>query len=297
MDNDEFKGGICEQGLVNFSKETEVDDFTDDGTSIYKILPLEYFIALVENKELTLRRIDTWTDLIECIVDSIIVNYKGNLCEGSSSKNKIFSSSWTKSDENDKMWEIYSPDKTSVRIKSTCHKLCDLIINFAMKYRFSPIHPLDDKDYTLSKDEVINLHKNMILLPVDVCYKNGLGDIINVVQEHLDKVMEGKHQTPFKCGCNVYNQMIRCMKYKQDSFSFEQETRVAIYTDNIDGLKDEGESLPIPIIPDDFITGITFDPRLSGDDVVDLTKKFRELGLGCEIKQSEMDMTIIKDAN
>jgi len=193
--------------------------FCIDDTPIYHLIPLEYFIAMVNSKKLILRRVDTWPDLNECVFDSIKVKYKGD-----TSKLNIFGSSWTKAAENDAMWRLYSPNKTSIRIKSTCSKLSKLIEDFAMNNWLDKRageankHALNTKSASipasmaasipasmaasmaasmtnyvskerndsnnskvdeLTKQDIFKLHDRMLILPSDVTYIDNLEEIIN----------------------------------------------------------------------------------------------------------------------
>lgn len=87
---------------------------------IYKFMRLEDFLALVLKKSLTFLHPSLWDDPYETHIFEIYKNHYGDLLSATSATaiyNNTFAQSWTRCEESDALWRIYSDNKfTSVRI-------------------------------------------------------------------------------------------------------------------------------------------------------------------------------------
>lgn len=97
------------------------EDFLDK--PIYRIMPINRFLQLLEEKKLTLVKPKKWDDPFEnALLNSVFETSNGELGEFSA-KNSIYGQCWTFHRETDAMWRIYSHDKDGVRVSTTPRKL------------------------------------------------------------------------------------------------------------------------------------------------------------------------------
>lgn len=100
----------------------------DEDTPIYKYMPLRYTLAMIQNRQLVLNRINTWEDVYE----NYILKQDYELQDGThvdviNQTDGIFGQSWTVKPDSDAMWRIYSQNKDAIRIKTTVGKLFDTL--------------------------------------------------------------------------------------------------------------------------------------------------------------------------
>ena len=112
-------------------------------TPIYKFFPLKYISSLLQGK-LYVGKVSSWEDVYENFLFKQRFSLEdGTLVSADSLIRCNFGQSWTKSDETDAMWRIYSRipekriysgdfhelDNVAVRIKATAQKLYDAVYN------------------------------------------------------------------------------------------------------------------------------------------------------------------------
>lgn len=90
---------------------------------VYRVMPLKRFYELFGNKQNVLVRPSKWEDPFE----NFILNAPARLSDGTivsfGFNNDFYGQCWTKLTSSDALWRIYSPDKTSVRVRTTVRKL------------------------------------------------------------------------------------------------------------------------------------------------------------------------------
>ncbi len=95
--------------------------------SIYKIMPLKFFLTWLENKQVRLEQISSWDDKFELFLfkQKYRSNYDKELKEVNieAVSKAIYGQSWSLCPESDAMWHIYSPNCLSVKIHTTTNKL------------------------------------------------------------------------------------------------------------------------------------------------------------------------------
>jgi hypothetical protein len=100
--------------------------------SIYRFSDFSRIVRIFQTNEMILVRPEKWDDPFE----NYIINAKFKYSDGDtldlSLRSTLHGSCWTKKSVSDAMWRIYSPDKISVRIKST-PKLLGEALNSALK--------------------------------------------------------------------------------------------------------------------------------------------------------------------
>ena len=90
---------------------------------IYRVFPLERLYELFRNRQNVLVRPSKWEDPFE----NFILNSPARLTDGTvvsfGFNNDFYGQCWTLLPSSDALWRIYSPDKTSVRVRTTVRKL------------------------------------------------------------------------------------------------------------------------------------------------------------------------------
>lgn len=104
-----------------------LNGITDD-TTIYKFMPLPFTLSMVRDNLLCLNRISSWQDVYE----NYMLKQNYFLADGTQigvdhMTSGIYGQCWTDMPESDAMWRIYSPNKRTIRIKTTVEKLFDTL--------------------------------------------------------------------------------------------------------------------------------------------------------------------------
>lgn len=98
-------------------KQAELDD------PIYRIIPLKRLCDLFRSRSNVLTRPSRWDDPFEnFVLNSPLVLPNGEVGRAGFN-NDFYGQCWTKRRRSDAMWRIYSPNTTSVRIRTTIRKL------------------------------------------------------------------------------------------------------------------------------------------------------------------------------
>ena len=102
----------------------------DPATPIYKFMPLQYVLSMIQNQKLAINRISKWDDVYE----NFILKQDYTLNDGTpinviNQVNGVFGQCWTVYPETDALWRIYSPEPehNAIRIKTTVEKLYDTL--------------------------------------------------------------------------------------------------------------------------------------------------------------------------
>ena len=100
----------------------------DEDTPIYKYMPFNYTVAMIQNRQLVLDKVSTWQDVYEnfMLKQDCYLN-DGTPVDVINQANGIYGQCWTVRAESDAMWRIYSPNKDAIRIKTTVGKLFDTL--------------------------------------------------------------------------------------------------------------------------------------------------------------------------
>lgn len=88
-------------------------------SSVYRYLSIESFIYLLESKKLTFTHVNEWDDPWENVLSNAVTEKDDGMFEKPiyRASDYIYGQCWTKKEESDAMWRIYSPQKTGVKIK------------------------------------------------------------------------------------------------------------------------------------------------------------------------------------
>ena len=98
-----------------------------DDKALYRIIPFDSLLQMLNEKSNTLVQIKYWDDVYEnfilkeeCVMDGSVFPVKRM-------SNCFYGQCWTRKESSDAMWRIYSSDRKSVRIKTRIGKLKSII--------------------------------------------------------------------------------------------------------------------------------------------------------------------------
>lgn len=104
------------KNFINLT-EKECDSY------VYRVMPLMRFYELFSKKQNVLVRPSKWEDPFE----NFILNASARMADGTlvtfGFNDDFYGQCWTRQASSDAIWRIYSPDKTSVRVRTTVRKL------------------------------------------------------------------------------------------------------------------------------------------------------------------------------
>lgn len=212
----------------------------EDELPIYKFMPLQYTLAMVQNNLLTINRISSWPDVYENYM--LKQNYSlqdGTPIDVINLAAGIYGQSWTCLPESDAMWRIYSPSLDTIRIKTTVEKLYDAL--------YQTDHNMSDTYIGLVRYELqVDIDNNVQLL------------------------------NPIKPS-NFLKEVIKGAFVKRMEFEHEKEVRIIRMLDSQQTLQ-SGAMLQFPI-PADFIEEFCIDPRADDAMVANLTSQLISIGI------------------
>ncbi len=97
---------------------------TEKETYLYRIMPLRYFLTMLDSRTLYLPRVSKWDDPYELFLfKQHYVDSSGRKVDMMSQASRIYGQSWSSTRKSDALWRIYSPDRISVQIKTSVKKL------------------------------------------------------------------------------------------------------------------------------------------------------------------------------
>lgn len=211
-------------------------DISED-TPIYKIMEFEYAYTMLKEGNLRVGKIQKWEDPFENFLLKQNFWYKTENGEQNEYdiheiSELLYGQSWSLKEESDAMWRIYSPNKTSVRLKTTIKKLFDSI-------------------YTN-----------------DACAHTTFIGVVEYssedsFQNYLNK-LEENGISGWSLG-SVHN-MANPLLNKRDTFEHEKEVRILYIAPQ--EYKEQcltTDFITYPIDVNDVIDEICFDPRISND--------------------------------
>lgn len=184
---------------------------------LYRFIPLNRLYEMFDCKENTLVSPKKWEDVFENIV------FKKSNNKNYNAYDVVFGQCWTRGWYSDALWRIYSPDKNSVRIKTTSKKLLKSVSNASGR-------PSDTK-FAL----------------VNVSYVREK----ELIKEAKKMLLNEDEQ---------YRKVFNSLQFKRNAFRHEKECRLLIWDDTVkrpDGL------YKYTIDPHELITQVMFDPRMT----------------------------------
>lgn len=212
--------------------EDAIFDIGDPNKAVYRFVPFDVLLQMFNEEKIVLVKTASWEDVYENFIFKENVRCKGKDVVLSRAAGLLYGQCWTFKMSSDAMWRIYSPDKKSVRIKTTVKKLDQIEpdekhsgVLVCGKVRYYP-QPIIEEDIrtlpTLTKDEFLTLS-------------------------------------------------IQSLFVKRNSFSHESEFRLVYVADEksestVDNVKS------FSINPHELIESVMFDPRATDDYVERCTK-------------------------
>ena len=242
---------------INFYR---ADHSISEDTPIYKIMEFEYAYTMLKEGILRVGKIQKWEDPFENFL--LKQNFWRKRENGEQQEFDIheisellYGQSWSLIEESDALWRIYSPNKTSVRIKTTIKKLYDSI----------------------------NTHD-------DCAHTTFIGIVEysseDTFQKYLDKLKDnGISVWELGSARNMANPLFN----KRDTFEHEKEVRI-LYIAQLD---DKEKCLTTDFIQysidiNNVIDEICFDPRISNDLYEAHSLAIKEIGYHNSIMKSPL---------
>lgn len=226
------------KSIDQFYKNKNIFNGLELNTPIYKFFPLKYISALLQGN-LYVGKVSSWEDVYENFLFKQRFSLKnGTPILADSLICCNFGQSWTKSDETDAMWRIYSRipekliysgdfhelDNVAVRIKTTAQKLYDAVYT-------------DDSCMTSTY-------------------------IGSVEYDSLNSIYQWLSNLKLSVG-NLAWTMAQSLFLKRQEFSHEEEVRIII-SYAADDPRINKDIIIFQIDPNSFIEEILIDPRLIG---------------------------------
>ncbi|MEL6092687.1 DUF2971 domain-containing protein [Plesiomonas shigelloides] len=216
---------------------------------IYRIIPYDRFIELFDTKKNTLVKTKKWEDTFE----NLALKSKLKFPDGSQveldTHERLYGQCWTTSKASDAMWRIYSPDKRSVRIRTTVDKLLTSLI--MANVNTSMTQECIGKVEYLPESEIVNRAK---------------------------KAFTSNGQITF-------SSLFRSLLHKRKAFEHEKEIRLAYLDWGYE--VPQSDIFQYEIDPHKLITQVMIDPRVSYVDFLDIQNDIRKkTGYQGDIKRS-----------
>lgn len=193
------------------------------GNYVYRTLPFNRLVEIFESEKNTLLAPYMWKDLdpFENFILQAPVDRNGTKLLW---HDHFFGQCWSMTDESDAIWRIYSPDKSSVRIRTTIEKLAESLS------KNSGSHSIDS---FIGK---VKYYFQKRMMPVA---KKLRADILNVRNNDVKK-------------------SAKAFLIKRDAFKHEDEIRLIYFGNDTE----KGKNIyQYSIDPHNLIESVTIDPR------------------------------------
>lgn len=177
---------------------------------LYRILSFELLADIFETSSLYFASPKSWDDPYESYLSTEETGH-------------VFAQCWSKRAVSDAMWRIYSPDRRSLRIRTTRSKMKEFLRSARAEREFGWI--VNDVEYEKA----------------------------NLVRKRLASIREDLRIEPSA------RRAADSLLVKRDAFDHENEVRVIIRDKSESGTK---EAFRVPVEPHRLIENIYFDPRV-----------------------------------
>ena len=222
---------------------------SENDAYIYRIISYARFLELFDSYKNTLVKPKLWEDTFENFTLKSKLKYPDGSEITLDTQERLYGQCWTTSKASDAMWRIYSPDKRSVRIRTTIDKL-------------------------LTSISIANVDTAM----VDSC-------IGKVKYWSESKIISQAKQAFSNNGQLEFGNLFKSVLVKRKAFSHEKEIRL-IHLDW--GFKIPSDDIyQYEIDPHDLITQVMIDPRISFDEYKNIKANIKTItGYQGDIKRS-----------
>lgn len=224
---------------------------------IYKFIPLKYMSSLLSGI-LNISKIESWEDVYE----NFLFKQHFELDDGTPIKvdnlaKCNFGQSWTKSEETDAMWRIYSDVSKCMDLSSICK--CCYCKNLLQSYALRDVAV---RIKTTAKKLFDSVYFD------DTCMDSTyIGNIQYVSQNELNEWLSN---IDLKVN-NLQKIITQSLFIKRNEFDHEQEIRLVCSFSESDK-RVNSSMLQYSITPDTFIDEILIDPRLISSDFSKIIK-------------------------
>jgi hypothetical protein len=222
---------------------------------IYRYIPYERCLELILNKELFIPQVRAWEDPYENWLVKASFHVGDTRTSYRDFLTSYYGQCWTISCDSDAYWRIYSPDRNSVKIRSSISKLLSTKV----------------KSQALDSFSIINKH---------------IGQVFYLTNNQIIKWVE---QERGKSGL-ITSEILRESQFiKRHEFKHEKEIRLIITYSPDRAINDESiNHLFLQIEPNDFIDEITFDPRIPKNEFILRSKVISQLGFKNRVRRSTL---------
>jgi len=196
-------------------------------TKIYRVISIERFFELIENKNLVLVKPKLWDDPFENFLSKTVMTDSYGEQGIFNITNEFYGQCWTQKKECDGIWRNYASLQSGVKIQTTVEKLLNVIYDDSNN--FSMIHSFIGKVEYMSDKKIKDFlsHPNFLNWVTDTSGKNPAQTLL----------------------------------IKRAEFSYEREVRVLYSTDT--SLNKNTEDIKKFVInPLEFIDSIVFAPKI-----------------------------------
>jgi hypothetical protein len=104
-------------------------DQEDIKTPIYRVLSIQRLIEICSSNKNTLVRPRKWDDPFENFILTKAIEAKLEVYPDVKVQADFYGQCWSRLEESDAMWRIYSPEKNGVKVKTTIGKLLESLTN------------------------------------------------------------------------------------------------------------------------------------------------------------------------
>lgn len=136
-----------------------------DNFHLYRIIPFDILLEMLNDKVLTLVPTCKWEDVYENFLFKETILKNGEKVYTDDMSKRFYGQCWSSSVSSDALWRIYSPDKKSVRIRTSFGKMKAILPN--------------DDDYLLGKVQYVYQSK----------IENDLENLRQFTQKQLDTLI------------------------------------------------------------------------------------------------------------
>jgi len=224
-------------------KESEYDDH------IYRVISYDRFLEFFDSCKNTLVKPKLWEDTFENFTLKSKLKYPDGSEITLDTHERLYGQCWTTSKASDAMWRIYSPDKRSVRIRTTINKL-------------------------LASISIANVDTAM----ADSC----IGKVKYLSES---KITSQAKQAFSNNGQMTFGNLFRSLLVKRKAFLHEKEIRLIHLDWGFDIPSDDIYKYEID--PHELITQVMIDPRISFEEYKDIKADIEaKTGYQGDIKRS-----------
>lgn len=224
--------------------------------SVYRIFSFERLKQMFEEQKLTLVKPSLWDDPFE----NFILNSTGRLPDGREFeigfRNTFYGQCWSLTRESDAMWRIYSPDKDSVKVKTTIRKLFSSFFNIVETHK-----KFNGNEYNLST----------FIGKVKYSSTNDLTAMLKDKERMSSKIYD---QSGWGQASSFY--------FKRWAFRHEKEIRLMYNSHQ----SNTNNIFKFDFNPSDVIDEIVFDPRMKNEIYMSNKTELIQLGFNKKIIQS-----------